>query len=166
MVTAGQFSIIREDVEIGEGSKVWNFCNLYGCKIGKNTQIGSYSEIKDGVIIGDNCRFQAYTFIPEGTQIGNYVFLGPRVTFLNDKYPNAEKAINKSWNLEAVVVEDDVSIGGGAIILPGVKICKGAVIGAGSVVTRNVPKFQVICGNPARTMGSVLAEYKEFARKR
>ena len=151
----GKYSIIGENVKIGEGSKIWHFCNLYGCEIGKNTQIGSYCEIKKDAKIGDNCRLQARIFIPEGTQIGNNVFIGPGVIFLNDKYPNAKKAINGTWNLEEVVVEDDVSIGGGAIILPGVKIQRGAFIGAGSIITRNVPPYSVMYKNPAREMGKV-----------
>ncbi len=149
----GKYSIVAEDVEIGEGSNIWHFCNLYGCKIGKNTQVGSYSEVKKGASIGDNCRLQARIFIPEGTQIGNNVFIGPGVTFLNDKYPSSEGAINGTWKLEEVVVEDDVSIGGGVIILPKIRIQRGAFIGAGSVVTKDVGPYSVVCGNPARVIG-------------
>lgn len=151
----GKYSIVGKDVKIGKGSKIWHHCNLYGCKIGNNTQIGSYSEIKESVIIGDNCRLQAFVFIPEGTKIGNNVFIGPHVTFLNDKYPTAEKAIKGAWNLEAVVVEDNVSIGGGSVILPGVKIEKYAFIGAGSVVTKDVKEGHVVCGNPAGPVGDI-----------
>lgn len=154
----GKNTIIREDVKIGEGSNIWHFCNLYGCEVGKNTQVGSYSEIKENAVIGDNCRLQSYIFIPEGTKIGNGVFIGPNVTFLNDKYPTAKKAIGKKWNLESVVVEDNASIGGGAVILPGVRIGTGAFIGAGSVVTKNVPSYAIVYGNPARVMGKVTQE--------
>jgi len=161
----GDYSNVRNDVKIGSGSKIWHFCNIYGCKIGKNTQIGSYSEIKDGASIGDDCRFQSYAFIPERTRIGNRVFIGPRVTFLNDKYPTAQKAINKTWTLESVVVDDDVSIGGNVTILPGVKIGRGAAIGAGSVVTKNVPKYTIVYGNPARVVGSVNdKKYREYKK--
>jgi len=83
-------SIVKNS-KIGHGVKVWHFCNIYGCVIGDNTQIGSFCEIKEKVKIGKNCRFQSYVFIPEGTVIGDYVFLGPRVTFTNDKYPSAVK---------------------------------------------------------------------------
>ena len=157
----GQYSLVRDDVQIGPDSKVWHHCNIYGCKIGKNTQIGSFCEVKEGVVIGDDCRFQSYVFVSEHTQIGNRVFIGPRVTFLNDKYPTASKAINKTWSLDRIVIEDEVSIGGGAVILPGVYIKKGAVIGAGSVVTKDVPKFAVICGNPARIIGNVKDKHYE-----
>jgi acetyltransferase-like isoleucine patch superfamily enzyme len=161
----GNYTTIKDDVKLGKDTKVWHFCNLYGCKIGKNTQIGSYSEIKGGASIGNNCRIQPYAFIPEGTKIGNYVFIGPRVTFLNDKYPTAKKAIKKTWNLEAVVIEDEVTIGGNSTILPRVKIGKGAVIGAGSVVTKNIPEYAVVCGNPARIIGSVNdKKYREFRK--
>jgi UDP-2-acetamido-3-amino-2,3-dideoxy-glucuronate N-acetyltransferase len=146
----GRFSIVKEDVRIGEGSRVWNYCKLYGCAIGKNTQIGSYCEIKNDTTIGDFCRIQSYVSITRGVQIGSHVFLGPRVTILNDKYPTADKARSNSWTLEKVVIEDGATIGGGAIILPGVKIGSYAVVGAGSVVTKNVPSGEIWMGNPAR----------------
>lgn len=159
----GKYSIIRDDVKIGKGSKIWSFCNLYGCKIGENTQIGSYCEIKERVEVGNNCRLQSYIFISEETKIGNYVFIGPMVTFLNDKYPTTEKTTKRTWNLEAIVVEDYVSIGGGVIILPGVKIGEKAFIGAGSVVTKDVPPYAVVCGNPAKIIGDTLKnKYKNL----
>ena len=151
----GNSTIIREDVKIGAGTNIWHFCNLYGCKIGKNTQIGSYCEIKEDSEIGDHCRFQSYVFVPEGTKIGDNVFVGPRVTFLNDKYPTAKKAINKRWELESVVVEDEASIGGNATIFPGVKIGYRAFIGGGSVVTKDVPAYAIVWGNPAKIKGFV-----------
>jgi len=146
----GRFSIVREDVRIGEGSKVWNYCKLYSCTIGRNTEIASYCEIKEEVVIGDNCCIKSYVSIPRGTVIGNFVFLGPKVTILNDKNPDAKTAASGTWNIEKVVIEEGSSIGGGAIILPGVRIGKGAIIGAGSVVTKNVPPYEIWMGNPAR----------------
>ncbi len=151
-------AIVREDVILGRDSKVWHFCNIYGCKIGDNSQVGSYSEVKSGVVIGDNCRIQPYVFIPEGTHIGNNVFIGPRVTFLNDKFPTARKAIEGTWTLDSVVVEDDVTLGGNVTINPGVKIGRGSFIGAGSVVTRDVPEYSVAWGNPARVHGDARTE--------
>ncbi len=146
----GKNSLIREDCSIGKDSRIWHFCNLYGCKVGENTSIGSYSEIKEGAIIGNNCRFQSYLFVCEGTIIGNNVFVGPRVTFLNDKHPSVEKTLKKTWNLEAVIVEDEVCIGGNVTLLPGIRIGKRAFIGAGSVVTKNVNSHEIVYGNPAK----------------
>lgn len=163
MANIGQHTLITPDVEIGEGSKVWHFCNLYGCKIGKNTQIGSYCEIKKEVVIGDNCRFQAHIFVPERTKIGNNVFVGPRVTFLNDKHPTAKKTIAGTYETNPVIIEDEVSIGGGAIILPGVKIGKNAIVGGGAVVTKDIPPYSVVIGNPARVVGDVRdKKYEKF----
>lgn len=142
-------SIIK-NCKIGENTKIWNFCNVYDCEIGSNTQIGSYCEIKPNAKIGDFCRIQSYVFISDETQIGSYVFIGPRVTFLNDKNPDVEKTLLRKWNLEAVIVEDYVTIGGGTVILPGVKIRKGSFIGAGSVLTKSTNENEMWYGNPAK----------------
>ena len=149
----GDFSLVTKDVKLGKGVRIWHHCNLYGCSIGDNTQIGSYSEIKNGAKIGSNCRFQSYVFVPEGTVIGNKVFVGPQVSFANDKYPTAQKAIDGKWKLEPVIVEDEVIMGCRATILPGVRICEFAIIGQGAVVTKNVPAYAVVVGNPARVVG-------------
>ncbi|MEM2966934.1 MAG: acyltransferase, partial [Candidatus Nitrosocaldaceae archaeon] len=104
--------------------------------------------IEEGVEIGDNCKIRAFTFIPTGVRIGNNVFIGPRVTFTNDKYPR----IGKEWKLLETVIEDDVSIGAGSIILPGIRIGTSAMVGAGSVVTKDVPARSVVIGNPAKVI--------------
>ena len=156
------YSFIAEDAEIGEGTKIWRFYNIFRSKIAKNTQIGSYNEIKEGASIGDNCRFQGYVFISNGAQIGNYVFIGPGAVLLTDKYPTAKKAIEKRWKIDMMICGDEFVIGGGAVILPGVKIGNNAVIGAGSVVTKDVPAYAVVCGNPAKVIGSINdKKYKE-----
>lgn len=152
-------TLINEYVSIGLGSKVWHFSNLFGTKehptkIGNNTQIGSFSEIKQGVTIGDNCRFQSYVFVSEYTQIGNFVFVGPKAAFFNGKYPSAHKIINKISNpLTPAKIADHVTIGGGALIGPGVEIGTGAVIGMGAVVIENVAKNTIVVGNPAQIIG-------------
>lgn len=158
----GNYSIVAEDVVIGKGSRVWHHCNLYGCCIGENTQIGSYTEVKKGAKIGNDCRFQSYVFVPEGTTIGNDVFVGPNVVFLNDKMPTAKKARSGEWKLEAVVVEDGVTLGGRVTVNPGVRIGRDSFIGAGTLVTKDVPAGSVVVGHPGRIIGSVYeSPYRE-----
>ena len=149
-VSIGKFSIVTEDTIVGEGTKIWNYCKLYGCTIGRKTEIGSYCEIKREAIVGDNCVIKSYVCISKGVSIGNYVFIGPRVLFLNDKYPNTEKVESGKVTLERLIVKDNVTIGGGAIILPGVTLGKKSFIAAGSVVTKDVPDYEIWMGNPAR----------------
>ncbi len=137
-------SVIRE-VEIGEGTRIYDQVNLYKCKIGRNCKIDSFVYIEGGVEIGDNCKIRPHVFIPTGVTIGRNVFIGPNVTFTNDKHPKA----SGEWELLKTVVEDNVSIGAGAVILPGIRIGKGAMIGAGAVVTKDVPPGATVKGNPA-----------------
>jgi len=153
-------SLTNEHVILGKDSKIWKFCNIYGTKeapvkIGNNTQIGSYTEIKPDVEIGDNCRIQSYVFIPSACRIGNNVFIAPRVTFLTDKYPTIKKTLDDIWEEEGVIIENNVTLGGGSIICPGVNINNNAFIGAGSIVTKNVDSYSIIIGNPARKIGDV-----------
>ncbi len=142
-------SAVGKDVKFGKNVTVWHFCNLYGCTIGNDVSIGSYTEIRTGVVIGDGSRIQAHVFIPEGVSIGKNVFIGPGVIFTNDKYPR----INPGFVPEKTYVGDEVAIGAGSIILPGIKIGRGALIGAGSVVTKDVKAGMVAYGNPAGGKG-------------
>lgn len=139
---------IKEDVVIGKGTKIWHpeLSNIYGCKIGNNCNIGALVEIRANVIIGNGCKIQAFAFLPEGINIGNNVFIGPNVTFTNDKYP---KAIG-DWKPLKTVVEDGASVGAGAVVLPGIRIGEKATVGAGAVVTKNVPANVTVIGNPAK----------------
>ncbi len=134
-------------MKIGKGTKVWHehLSNIGDCYIGKNCTIHSHVWVGDRVSIGDNCKIQAFVFIPTGVRIGNHVFLGPRVTFTNDKHPPSGE-----WS--PTIVCDNVSIGAGAIILPGVTLETGCIVGAGAVVTKNVKKNTTVVGNPARVL--------------
>ena len=145
MMKKQRYSVIV-DVEIGEGTIIHDHVNLYKCKIGRNCKIDAFVYIEEGVEIGDECKIRPFVFIPTGVKIGNRVFIGPNVTFTNDKYPK----VRGEWELRETIVEDDVSIGAGAVILPGVRIGKGAMIGAGAVITKDVPEGSVVVGNPAR----------------
>jgi len=143
-----------EDAEIGEGTKIWHFVHVReGAKIGKNCNIGKSVYIDTNVEIGNNCKIQNFATIYQGVKIGNDVFVGPHVCFTNDIYPRAF-----IWNEEKLaktVVKDGVSIGANSTIVAGITIGKYAMIGAGAVVTKNVPDYGLVFGNPARIKGFV-----------
>jgi acetyltransferase-like isoleucine patch superfamily enzyme len=141
------FSMIV-DAEIGEGTTVRDHVNLYKCKIGKNCKIESFVYIEEGVTVGDNCKIKPHVYIPTGVTIEDEVFLGPNTTFTNDKYPR----VKGDWKLLKTIVRQGASIGAHSVILPGVQIGRGAVVGAGSVVTADVPSDTTVYGNPARPL--------------
>ncbi len=134
------------DCDIGEGTVVRDFVNLYGCRIGRDCKIAAYVEVQRGVVIGDRCKIEAFAFIPSGVTIGNEVFVGPHVCFTNDLHPRAVG----EWSITPTVVKDGASIGAGSVIVCGVTIGENAMVGAGSVVTRDVPAGATVVGNPAR----------------
>jgi len=154
---------------VGKNSKIWEPSNVYGSdsqpvRIGQGTQIGAFSEIKPGVTIGDNCRLQYGVFLPTGVKIYNNVFVGPRVTFTNDKHPDIEKTLKGEWRCLETIVDSFVSIGAGSTILP-VHIKMAAQVGAGSVVTKDVDEYSIVVGNPARKIGDVREnKYKHLYR--
>jgi acetyltransferase-like isoleucine patch superfamily enzyme len=153
----GQYCCISDDVKLGRDVAIYNFVNLYGCEIGDNTKIGSFVEIQKGVRIGRNCKISSHTFICEGVSVEDEVFVGHGVNFINDKYPRAtnpggELQTEADWKVEPTIVRRGVSIGTGAVILGGLVISERAVIGAGAVVTKDVPAGAIVAGNPARLL--------------
>jgi len=147
-----------ENVKKGENVRIFEPVNIYGCEIGDNTFIGAFVEIQRGVKIGKNCKIHPFAFIPTGVTIGDGVFIAQHVCFSNDKYPmavNQDGSLKKAddWKLLNTKVGNRVSIGMGAMILSGIEIGDGAVIGAGAIVTVNVPEHTLIRGNPARLHG-------------
>jgi UDP-2-acetamido-3-amino-2,3-dideoxy-glucuronate N-acetyltransferase len=152
-----RFQSIAPDVVLGEGATVHEFVNMYGCKIGAFTRVGAFVEIQRDATIGDNCKISTHSFICSGVHIANRVFVGHGVTFVNDKHPRACNADGtpmgpSDWTLVETHVEDDASIGSGATILCGIRIGKGAMVGAGAVVTKDVPAGATVVGNPARVV--------------
>lgn len=148
---------IIKDCKIGKNTKLWAFLNLYGCIIGDDCVIGSFVEIQNGVTIGNNVKIQSHAFICEGVTIEDTVFVGHNVVFINDKYPRAVTAkgklkSHKDWNVSPVVVKKGSSIGSNATILCGVTIGEYAMVGAGSVVTKDVPAYSTVVGIPARVI--------------
>jgi len=147
------------DVELGEDVIVRPFTNLYGCRIGDRSQIGTFVEIQRGAEIGSDCKIQSHTFICDGVTIGDRAFVGHGVVFVNDKRPRAtnpegQLQAQSDWELLRTTVEDGATIGSGATILGGLTIGAGSTVGAGAVVTRDVAAGATVVGNPARELGS------------
>jgi UDP-2-acetamido-3-amino-2,3-dideoxy-glucuronate N-acetyltransferase len=146
---------VSDDVRLGRNVKIYDFVNLYGCEIGDNTKIGAFVEIQQGAKIGADCKVSSHSFICEGVTIQDRVFIGHNVTFINDRYPRATNESGKlkgkeDWVCIPTLIEEGASIGSSATILCGVTIGRGALVGAGSVVTKNVAPGSVVAGNPAR----------------
>jgi acetyltransferase-like isoleucine patch superfamily enzyme len=149
---------LLDDVSFGDGVVVRSFTNLYGCRIGDGTHVGTFVEIQRGASIGARCKIQSHTFVCDGVEIEDEVFVGHGVMFVNDKVPRAtddagEPQTTADWQLLETVVERRASIGSGAIILGGVRIGEGALVGAGAVVTRDVAAGATVAGVPARVLG-------------
>lgn len=152
-----EYCRIAPDVKLGENVKIFAFVNLYGCTIGDNTKIGTFVEIQKGAVVGRNCKISSHTFICEGVTIEDEVFIGHGVTFINDLYPRATTEdgslqSEKDWKVIPTLVKRRASIGSGATILAGITIGEEAIVGAGSVVTKDVPPRTVVAGNPARVL--------------
>jgi acetyltransferase-like isoleucine patch superfamily enzyme len=152
-----EFVSIADNVELGKDVKIFRFVNMYGCKVGDGTKIGTFVEVQKGASIGKNCKISSHTFICEGVHIGDGCFIGHGVIFINDKKPMAvnpdgSMQTDDDWQLLETHIEDQVSVGSGAIIMGGVRIGKGAMIGAGAVVTKDVAPGTVVAGVPARVL--------------
>jgi UDP-2-acetamido-3-amino-2,3-dideoxy-glucuronate N-acetyltransferase len=151
------FQRIAPDVKVGRGTKIFAFTNLYGCEIGDDTKIGAFVEIQKGARIGSRCKVSSHSFICEGVTVEDEVFIGHGVIFINDRFPRATTAegtlqTEADWACVPTRVKQGASIGSGATILCGVEIGERAIIGAGAVVTKDVPADTIVAGNPARLL--------------
>jgi len=151
-----EYCSIAPDVKLGQNVKMSKFINLYGCTIGDNVKIGAFVEIQKNAFIGNNCKISSHTFVCEGVTIEDDVFVGHNVAFINDIYPRAtsdgQLQTESDWKVEKTLVKKGASIGSGATILAKVTIGEKAIIGAGSVVTKDVPANTIVAGNPARIL--------------
>ena len=154
---------IADDVKLGKNVKLSKFLNLYGCAIGDNTKIGAFVEIQKNATVGKNCKISSHTFICEGVTIEDDVFIGHNVTFINDTYPRATTPDGKlqteaDWGVEPTLVKKGASVGSSCTILANVTIGENAILGAGSVITENVPPNTIVAGNPAKILRRIKEE--------
>jgi UDP-2-acetamido-3-amino-2,3-dideoxy-glucuronate N-acetyltransferase len=157
---ASHLCLVSEDVKLGRNVRMRAFVNLYGCTIGDDVRIGTFVEIQKGAAIGNNCKIQSHSFICEGVTLEDEVFVGHSVTFINDRFPRAtnDEGLPKAdgeWKCEPTLVKRGASIGSGVTILCGVTIGERAIVGAGSVVTKDVPAGAIVAGNPARVIRTI-----------
>ena len=160
------YNCVSPDVVLGKDVRLSTFINLYGCAIGDETKIGAFVEVQKNATVGRRCKISSHTFVCEGVTIEDHVFIGHGVTFTNDTYPRATTATGglqteQDWTVEPTVVKTGASIGSGATILPNLVIGEHAIVGAGSVVTRDVPPHAIVAGNPARVLRVVATEIEE-----
>jgi acetyltransferase-like isoleucine patch superfamily enzyme len=151
------FNCISDDVKLGEDVRLSKFINLYGCEIGDETKIGAFVEIQKNASIGRRCKISSHSFICEGVVIEDHVFIGHGVMFINDSYPRAATAdgslqTEADWKVERTTIKQGASIGSAATILSNITVGENAIVGAGSVVTKDVPPSAIVAGNPARLL--------------
>jgi acetyltransferase-like isoleucine patch superfamily enzyme len=157
MTELPSYQRIASDVQLGRNVRIFAFVNLYGCTIGDDTKVGTFVEIQKGAVIGERCKISSHTFICEGVTIESEVFVGHGVTFINDRIPRATTnsgalQTDVDWNCQRTVVKRGASIGSGVTVLGGVTIGENAMVGAGSVVTKDVPPNTTVAGNPAKPL--------------
>jgi acetyltransferase-like isoleucine patch superfamily enzyme len=155
-----EFVCIAPDVKLGKGVKLSKFINMYGCEVGDDTKVGAFVEVQKNASIGKRCKISSHTFICEGVTIEDEVFIGHSVTFINDMYPRATTEsgglqTEADWKVDKTLVKRRASIGSGSTILASVTIGENAIVGAGSVVTKDVPANTIVAGNPARVLRAV-----------
>lgn len=160
-----EFVSIAPDVKLGKDVRLSKFINMYGCSVGDETKIGAFVEIQKNASVGKRCKVSSHTFICEGVEIEDNVFIGHSVTFINDSYPRATTADGElqteaDWKVERTVVRKGASIGSGSTVLSNVTIGENAIVGAGSVVTKDVPANAIVAGNPAKILRSIEKENK------
>jgi len=156
---------VADDVRLGEGVRLAPFVNLYGCEVGDETRIGAFVEVQRDARIGKRCKISSHTFVCSGVTIEDEVFIGHGVVFINDRLPRATNAdgspqSEKDWTVEETVIRERASVGSAAVILCGVEIGAGALVGAGAVVTKNVPPNAVVAGHPARVRRILESNHK------
>jgi UDP-2-acetamido-3-amino-2,3-dideoxy-glucuronate N-acetyltransferase len=152
--------LIAPDVKLGRDVRIYGFVNLYGCEIGDETRIGAFVEIQKGAKIGARCKISSHTFICQGVTIEPEVFVGHGVIFINDRYPRATSVIGRlktdsDWDCETTLIKRGASIGSGSTLLGGITVGENAIIGAGSVVTKDVPANTIVAGNPAKFLKKI-----------
>lgn len=155
-----EYCRISPDVKLGKDVKIFAFVNLYGCTIGDYTKVGTFVEIQKGAFIGRNCKISSHTFICEGVTVEDDVFIGHNVTFINDMYPRSTTEggglqTEADWKVVPTFIRKGASVGSSATILAGVTVGEGAIVGAGAVVTKDVPPWTIVAGNPAKVLRTV-----------
>jgi len=165
-----EFVCIAPDVKLGKNVKLSKFINMYGCTVGDDTKIGAFVEIQKNASVGNNCKISSHTFICEGVTIEDEVFIGHSVTFINDSYPRAttgdgQLQTEADWKVEKTVIKKGATIGSGCTILANVTVGESAIVGAGSMVTKDVPAHAIVAGNPAKVLRYVNKETNKESNK-